>query len=552
MCKDGKKDTKTPNDDGTVVRATPPKTYAGDVNSKPVATNKDDKLPAAAPQPYVDGEGKGTRRELCQSLGQVANMVDDEPWLVLGDFNTVADMSEVCGALGDIRRPDWMLVNDWWLNLWPEAYYISLMPSTSDHSPLVLKGNLSTSHRNKADLSLNVKLAGEYLASSQTLLQSNSHNSLLLYLEHCCRLVYMKVVKLEQIMLEQRAKIQWLKGGDQCSQVFFHKVASSRAVKKIFQITDGTGRTRTDEAEIVEEFIGFYQCLLGNERKDRYIDFRYLRPWARHIVTNDEANQLIRPMTKEEVKLTFFHIAEDKSPGPDGYSSGFYKAAWPVIGDEVTRAVLEFFTTGRLLKQVNTTLLALIPKVQAPSYVADFGPISCCNVLYKAITKIIVQCIRLVLDHIISPFENAFVPGRSIEDNILLAQELFMGYNQQRLPLWCALKVDLRKDYDTVEWDFLLASLQLFGFSDVFIKWIQECISTTTFSVCLNGNTHDFFKGARGLRQGDLMFHYLFVLVMEVLSMLLQRFIEQESNFSYHWRCRDVMALNYALMSRHF
>ncbi|KAL0300091.1 UNVERIFIED_CONTAM: hypothetical protein Sangu_3140200 [Sesamum angustifolium] len=115
----------------------------------------------------------------------------------------------------------------------------------------------------------------------------------------------------------------------------------------------------------------------------------------------------------EEIKDAFFDIAEDKAPGPDGYSSGFYKAAWPVIGEEVVKAILEFFTTGRLLKQVNTTILALIPKVRLPSLVSDFRPISCCNVLYKVITKIIVQRLRSVLDKMISPSQNAFVPGRS-------------------------------------------------------------------------------------------------------------------------------------------
>ncbi|KAL0455378.1 UNVERIFIED_CONTAM: hypothetical protein Slati_0877000 [Sesamum latifolium] len=179
-----------------------------------------------------------------------------------------------------------------------------------------------------------------------------------------------------------------------------------------------------------------------------------------------------------EIKNAVFDIDEVKAPGPDDYSSGFFKAAWPVVGEEVTRAIMEFFRTGRLLKQVNTTLISLIPKVATPTTVVEFRPISCCNVLYKIITKILVQRMRGVLDKLINPSQNAFVPGRSIGDNILLAQELFHGYNQQHLPPRCALKVDLRKVYDTVEWDFLTVVHTLFGFPAQFISWIGVCYNT--------------------------------------------------------------------------
>ncbi|KAL0420553.1 UNVERIFIED_CONTAM: hypothetical protein Slati_3078200 [Sesamum latifolium] len=216
--------------------------------------------------------------------------------------------------------------------------------------------------------------------------------------------------------------------------------------------------------DLINEFIAFYHELLGSERRVRLIDLCYLRPWARHIINEDEAIQLTRRVTPDEIKQAVFDIDEDKAPGPDGYSSGFFKVAWPVIGKEVTLAILDFFTTGRLLKQVNATLLLLIPKVQNPTLVAEFRPISCCNVLYKVIIKIIVQRLSGVLDDLISPSQNAFVPGRSIGDNILLAQELFHGYNQQHLPPRCVLKVDIRKAYDTVEWDFRSAVLK-FWFS---------------------------------------------------------------------------------------
>ncbi|KAL0453997.1 UNVERIFIED_CONTAM: hypothetical protein Slati_1377800 [Sesamum latifolium] len=181
----------------------------------------------------------------------------------------------------------------------------------------------------------------------------------------------------------------------------------------------------------------------------------FLQAWARYVIPREESEDMIRPIGREEVKGAFFDIAEDKAPGPDGYSAGFYKATWSVIGDELTTAIQDFFASGKLLKQVNATVLSLIPKVANPTTVAEFRPISYCNVLYKAITKIIVRRMQGVMDKIISPPHNTFVPGRRISNNILLDQELFHGYNKQNLPPRCALNVDLQKAYDTLECDFI-------------------------------------------------------------------------------------------------
>ncbi|KAL0455472.1 UNVERIFIED_CONTAM: LINE-1 retrotransposable element O protein [Sesamum latifolium] len=354
-------------------------------------------------------------------------------------------------------------------------------------------------------------------------------------------MVYLRAVKLEQLMLQQRAKLQWLKGGDHCTRFFFRRVATRRARMRVFQINGEDGYTHTNTDAVVAEFVGFYQRLLGGERRRCCdIDLTPYRHRMPHIITTDEGLRMIHQVTREEVKAAFFDIAEDKSPGPDGYSATFFKAAWPVVGEEVTQAVLDFFQNGRLLKQINATLLTLIPKVHAPTTVSDFRPISCCSALYKAITKILVSRIKDCLDDLISPTQNAFVPGRKIGDNVMLAQELFMGYNQRHLPERCALKVDLRKAYDTMEWDFLLEVLRLFGFPSRFIGWIEECVTTPYFSICINREAHGFFRGARGLRQGDPMSPYLFVLVMELLRGILQQMISTDPSFQFHWKCAEL------------
>ncbi|KAL0401945.1 UNVERIFIED_CONTAM: LINE-1 reverse transcriptase [Sesamum latifolium] len=444
-------------------------------------------------------------------------------------------------------------------------YYVSLNARTSDHSPLVLRGDNPGQSISMFWFDNYLTLSAEFIPSVQRIWQQHIVGTAMFAVTRKLRALkpvfraqrqkrgdlsnnvklaegFLEAAQLllEQHMLHQRAKITWMKGGDQCSCIFFRKVAKRHSSKRVFQITDSDGQVLTSQPAVTNEFITFYQTLLGGSQRDRLIDLRYLRPWARHILSEEEARSLLLPVTTDEIKQAVFDIDETKAPGPDDYSSGFFKAAWPIVGREVTRAIMDFFITGRLLKQVNSTLISLIPKVNKPMVVAEFRPVSCCNVLYKVITKILVQRMRGILDKLISPSQNAFVPGRSIGDNILLAQELFYGYNQQHLPPRCALKVDLRKAYDTVEWDFLRAVLILFGFPEQFILWIIECVTTPSFSVCLNGSPHGYFRGARGLRQGDPMSPYLFVLVMEVLTLLLRQIIDQDGGFSYHWKCGEM------------
>ncbi|KAL0297855.1 UNVERIFIED_CONTAM: hypothetical protein Sangu_3176000 [Sesamum angustifolium] len=349
---------------------------------------------------------------------------------------------------------------------------------------------------------------------------------------------------MEVIMLKQRAKLAWLKGGDNCSKIFFRKINVRRASQRIYQVQNDTGTLLTDFAAVKDEFVTYYKQLFGDTRRQSQLNLDHLQPYAKHLISEDEAEQLIAPIQRHEIKAALFDINEDSAPGPDGFSSCFYKATWTVVGEDVCQAVMEFFNHGRLLKQLNATLITLIPKVQMPIKVGDFRPISCCNVVYKIITEVMVTRMHLILEKIIDSCQNAFVPGRSISDNILLAQELLSGYNQKKLPPRCTVKVDLQKAYDIVEWDYLLAVLRLFKFPNKFIMWIEQCITTASFSISLNGSIHGFFSSSRGLRQGDPISPYLFVLVMESLHLLIKSKVTRDTAFQYHWRCKELGIVN--------
>lgn len=256
----------------------------------------------------------------------------------------------------------------------------------------------------------------------------------------------------------------------------------------------------------------------------------------RRPLSEDQIASLGRPSSETEIKDTIFSLARGKAPGPDGFGVEFFKSNWDLVGPLMVEAVKDFFVTGRLLREINSTILVLIPKIPNATSVNDYRPIACCNTIYKCITKVLANRIASVLQDAISPSQNAFVRGRRIMDNILLAQELFAGFHLQPYLPKCAVKVDFQKAYDTVDWDFLEVVLRAFRFPDHFIRLIMICVRTPMFSISLNGDLHGFFPSSRGLRQGDPMSPYLFTLVMEIFSGILTSSAEQPG-FKFSWRC---------------
>ncbi|KAJ9536534.1 hypothetical protein OSB04_un000286 [Centaurea solstitialis] len=350
-------------------------------------------------------------------------------------------------------------------------------------------------------------------------------------------LAYEKALMDEESYFRQRAKVKWIREGD-CNTKFFHNVVKERRGRNFIRTIAGSDGIFVHDDAVGELFLEHFRGFLG--MKDPLVNPEMPPSFFANKLSLADSLHMIRPITDAEIKDALFNIGNDKAPGSDGYSSKFFKKAWHIVGEDVKVAVHNFFYSGRMLKEINHTLLCFIPKVPNATRVSDFRPISCCSVLYKVISKVISERIKPYLAGIVGPTQSAFIPGRRITDNILMAHELVAGYQRDTGHPRCAFKIDLRKAYDTVDWNFLIKMLCGFGFHPVLCRWIEEMLNTTSFSIALNGETVGFFKGARGLRQGDPISPYLFTLVMEGFAMILRQCIQEEANFRYHQGCEDM------------
>lgn len=323
----------------------------------------------------------------------------------------------------------------------------------------------------------------------------------------------------EEVLLKQKSRVTWLEKGDNNNRFFFNSCKGRWNSNKILMLESDLGEQLTSHKDIANVAISYFKSMVGQERV--VDDF----PEDLEIpqITENQRELLVAPFTRDDIYRTFKNLAKHKCPGPDGLTAEFYLATWSIIGNDVTDGILHFFNNLHLPRIVNSVAIALIPKHGSAATMADFRPISCCNVLYKCISKLLTDRMKVLMASLISPNQSAFVPKRSIGDNILLAQALCRNYHLNSGKPRCAIKLDLRKAFDTLSWSFLFKAMERMGFPAVFIRWVTKCITTCMISVKINGALEGYFKAESGLRQGDPMSPYLFVIAMEIFSACLKK-----------------------------
>lgn len=267
-------------------------------------------------------------------------------------------------------------------------------------------------------------------------------------------------------------------------------------------------------------------------------------------ISEEMNTKLITTPSATEVKEALFNIHADKAPGPDGFSASFFQANWERVGPSVVQEIQAFFSTGELPASMNVTHIRLIPKIPGAKTVAEYRPIALCNVFYKIISKILSLRLKPILGEIISENQSAFVAERAITDNILITHEMlhYLKTSQAEKKCSMAVKTDMSKAYDRVEWDFIEMVMKRMGFHQHWIKLVMECIKTVTYSYLINDSVYGAVKPNRGIRQGDPLSPYMFILCGEVLSGLCKA-AEMEGNLKGLRVARGSPRINHLLFA---
>ncbi|XP_056842959.1 uncharacterized protein LOC130495566 [Raphanus sativus] len=320
----------------------------------------------------------------------------------------------------------------------------------------------------------------------------------------------------EEEYWHQKSRNTWNTAGD-LNTKFYHGLTKQRRTRnRIVGLYDENGNWVVKDQGLEKVAVDYFEDLFQTTSPTEFDGFL---EEVSSSITPQMNQRLIRLATEEEVRQALFMMHPEKAPGPDGMTALFFQHSWNIIKKELLDLVNDFITSGELDIRLNTTNICLIPKTEKPTKMKELRPISLCNVGYKIISNVLCQRLKVCLPLLISETQSAFVPGRLISDNILIAQKMFyvLRTNKACQNKFMAIKTDMSKAYDRVEWRFIEEVLLKMGFDHHWIKLIMECISSVQYRVLLNGQPRGNIIPERGLRQGDPLSPYLFILCTEAL-----------------------------------
>ncbi|XP_074266271.1 uncharacterized protein LOC141588743 [Silene latifolia] len=323
-----------------------------------------------------------------------------------------------------------------------------------------------------------------------------------------------RVLDSENSYWQDRARINWLIDGDRNTAFFQKSVTLRRSFNRIISLVDEVGHTISGHDGLAAHITDFFNTL--------YTTDKTFTNWVIPITPPSITVHTVP--SEDEIRLALFSLGSKKAPGPDGFHAGFYKNCWHIVKVDLIPFIQRVFLTKYVPECINKTAISLIPKTLTPQTIKNFRPISLCNTSYKIITKIIVNRLKPFMHKIISPNQGSSIPGRGTDTNFIIASEILHSMHTSKCKLgWFALKLDLEKAFDRLEWDFVRLCLSNARIDNDTISLIMRCISSSSTQVALNGTLLSSFSPSRGIRQGDPLSPYLFILCMEALSTLIHQ-----------------------------
>ncbi|CAL1413222.1 unnamed protein product [Linum trigynum] len=328
----------------------------------------------------------------------------------------------------------------------------------------------------------------------------------------------------EEIIWFQRAKETWVKLGEMNTSYFHQQANRRRRRNKIISLRNHSGEWVEDPAQLRDLIVSFFR-LLYTQDELVYSDLMPKNCFPR--IKNKDLLTLLRPFQINDFHRAIFDMKPYAAPGPDGFQAIFYQKMWSLVGKGLTHMAVKFFETGEIEEEALESTVVLIPKTESP---AQFRPICLNNVRLKVITKAITNRIKPLMKNWVAPTQNSFITGRQTTDNILILQEAIHSFRKKkkRGKGGLVIKIDLEKSYDRLRWDFIRDTLAQLGLPSTWISRIMFCVERNKMRINWNGELTEQIIPTRGVRQGDPLSPYLFVLCMERLSHRIQQAVTKK------------------------
>ncbi|KAK5793935.1 hypothetical protein PVK06_035114 [Gossypium arboreum] len=294
----------------------------------------------------------------------------------------------------------------------------------------------------------------------------------------------------EEVKRRKRAQLNWLQLGDR-NTAFFHSHATQMKNKNQIKKLQNDNGEFTKNVREIEDIARVYFENLFKARRTAFNE--HIFSGIKRCIFDEDNSKLLAPYEEEEIRGALFEMGSTKAPVEDVFPTLFYQRCWDIIGSDVVSFCLNLLNGKMEVSSINATQIVLIPKIINPSNLTHFRPISLCNVIYKIVAKVIANRFRGVIDKCIDEAQNAFVPRKLITDNALVAYEVLHSMKQKRggKKGFMAIKLDMSKAYDKVEWNFIQEIMSRIGLMRMAIS-------------------EGVIKGVKASRSGPRVSHLLF------------------------------------------